>query len=136
MSGLRLTRISQLLQEENADISNSRELAHEREIHNAMQISQSWEDLSIVPDATGADRDQKSSATAKMGLLHVSLPAYGGALNYGSPSPTRNFQSPTRSRTIIRRSASPVLKPSPLGAKRKLEDDKLDFQVSSKICDF
>lgn len=26
----------------------NREVAHEREIHSAMQISQSWEDLSIM----------------------------------------------------------------------------------------
>lgn len=126
MSGLRLTpRISQLRQEENADISNSRELAHEREIHNTMQISQSWEDLSLMPDSN----DQKTNN--KMGLLHVSLPTYS-ALNCNSPSPTRGFQSPTRSRTIIRRSASPVLKPSPLVVKRKLDDDKLDYHVGPR----
>lgn len=112
-------------QEEHADISNSRELAHEREIHNTMQISQSWEDLSLVPDSN----EQKSNNN-KMGLLHVSLPTY--TFNCSSPSPTRGFQSPTRTRTIIRRSASPVLKPSPLGVKRKLDDDKLEFQVGPR----
>lgn len=39
----RLTpRVSQLRQEECADV-NSREVNHEREIHTALQISQSWE---------------------------------------------------------------------------------------------
>lgn len=130
MSGLRLTpRISQLRQEENADVSNSRELAHERQIHNTMQISQSWEDLSLMSESN----EQKMS---KMSLLHVSLPPYG-ALNCNSPSPTRlgspGFQSPTRgSRTFIsRRSASPVLKPSPLGVKRKLDEVKLEYQLDS-----
>lgn len=126
MSGLRLTpRISQLRQEENADISNSRELAHEREIHNTMQISQSWEDLRLVPES-----NEQQKTTNKMGLLHVSLPTY--TFNCNSPSPTRGFQSPTRTRTIIRRSASPVLKPSPLGVKRKLDDDKLEFHVGPR----
>lgn len=78
--------------------------------------------------------EQKMS---KMGLLHVSLPPYS-ALNCSSPSPTRlsspGFQSPTRgSRTFIsRRSASPVLKPSPLGVKRKLDEDKIEYQVSPR----
>lgn len=43
-------RVNQLRQEETVDIVN-REVAHEREIHSAMQISQSWEDLSIMIDS-------------------------------------------------------------------------------------
>lgn len=128
VSGLRLTpRINQLRQEEHADISNSRELAHEREIQHTFQISQSWEDLSLMGESQS---DQKT----KMGPLHVNL----GSFNFNcSSSPTRicspNFQSPTRgSRTLIRRSASPVLKPSPLGVKRKLDDDKLEYYQSPK----
>lgn len=128
-TGVRLTpRISQLRQEECPDISNMRELAHEREIHHTIQISQSWEDLRLVSSSSSSstnDNDRK-----KMGPLHVTLPPYN-LLNYNSPSPpTRlnspNFQSPTRaSRTFLRRSASPVLRPSTLGggAKRKLDDD-------------
>ncbi|KAL3280536.1 hypothetical protein HHI36_003768 [Cryptolaemus montrouzieri] len=129
VSGLRLTpRINQLRQEEHADISNSRELAHEREIQHTIQISQSWEDLSLMSESQG-------DAKAKMAPLHVSLGSFN--LNCNSPSPTRicspSFQSPTRtSRTLIRRSASPVLKPSPLGVKRKLDDDKLDYYSSPK----
>jgi hypothetical protein len=132
VSGLRLTpRITQLRQEEHADVSNLRELAHEREVHHAMQISQSWEDLSLMNESHS---DSKSN---KMGPLHVNLPPYSG-LNCNSPSPTRlsspGFQSPTRaSRTFIRRSASPVLRPSPLGVKRKLDDDKNDYYVSPRV---
>lgn len=123
---IRLTpRINQLRQEEHADVSNSRELAHEREIHNTMQMSQSWEDLRLMNESHNDNRGNN-----KMGPLHVTLPSYN-ILNYNSPtnsSPTRlsspGFQSPTRtSRTFIRRSASPVLRPSPLGVKRKLDDD-------------
>ncbi|KAJ8930481.1 hypothetical protein NQ314_016708 [Rhamnusium bicolor] len=126
VSGLRLTpRINQLRQEEHEGISNTRELAHEREIHHAMQISQSWEDLSLMNDSNEAK-------TGKMGPLQISLPPYSGLI-CNSPSPTRTgFQSPTRSRTIIRRSASPVLRPSPLGVKRKLDEDKLDFHASPR----
>lgn len=43
-------RVNQLRQEETIDLIN-REVAHEREIHSAMQISQSWEDLSIMIDS-------------------------------------------------------------------------------------
>jgi hypothetical protein len=132
VSGLRLTpRITQLRQEEHADVSNLRELAHEREVHHAMQISQSWEDLSLMNESHS---DSKSN---KMGPLHVNLPPYSG-LNCNSPSPTRlsspGFQSPTRaSRTFIRRSASPVLRPSPLGVKRKLDDEKNDYYVNHHL---
>lgn len=127
---MRLTpRINQLRQEECVDHNNLRELAHEREVHHTMQISQSWEDLRLVHDV---QNDTKSS---KMGPLHVNLPPYG-SFHCNSPSPTRHsspgFQSPTRSRTFIRRSCSPVLRPSPLSAKRKLDDDKGDYRLSPK----
>lgn len=118
-------------QEEWADTSNFRELAHEREVHHTMQISQSWEDLRLVTESP------TESKTGKMGPLHVSLPTCGGIL-CNSPSPNRlnspGFQSPTRGcRTFIRRSASPVLRPSPLGVKRKLDDDKLDYHLNHRV---
>lgn len=48
--GPRLTpRVSQLRQEECIDV-NSREVNHEREVHCAMQMSQSCEDLRIVTE--------------------------------------------------------------------------------------
>lgn len=90
--GPRLTpRISQLRQEECADVSNSREVNHEREIHNAMQMSQSCEDLTLV-----AENWSFSSGTApgKMVIddlqnpLHVALPTIGSTC-CSSPSPTR-----------------------------------------------
>lgn len=57
----RLTpRVSQLRQEECADISNSREVNHERDLHSAIQISQSWEDLTIVT-ADWSCRDEASN---------------------------------------------------------------------------
>lgn len=120
-------RINQLRQEECADFTN-RELAHERELHHTMQISQSWEDLRLVTDTN-------EPKTGKFMPLQLNLSNYSFHCN--SPSPTRlsspGFQSPTRaSRTIIRRSASPVLRPSPLGVKRKLDEDKLDVHLSPR----
>lgn len=126
VSGLR--RINQLRQEEHEGISNSRELAHEKEIHSAMQISLSCEDLSLMTESLGESRG------SRMGPIHVSLPPNSFTCN--SPSPTRGygFQSPTRSRqTFIRRSESPVLRPSPLGGvKRKLEDRDEAFPISPR----
>ncbi|XP_056642550.1 PPP2R1A-PPP2R2A-interacting phosphatase regulator 1 [Diorhabda carinulata] len=127
--GPRLTpRINQLRQEEHEVTSNTRELAHEREIHHTMQISQSWEDLSLMSDSNESTKNNN-----RMGPLQLNLPICGSGFICNSPSPTRSgFQSPTRSRTIIRRSASPVLRPSPLGVKRKLDDDKTDFHLSPR----
>ncbi|CAH1991834.1 unnamed protein product [Acanthoscelides obtectus] len=93
-----------------------------------MQISQSWEDLSLMNDnSSNSSCDWKP--LNKTTPLQISLPSsYGSAFMCNSPSPTRTgFQSPTRSRTIIRRSASPVLRPSPLGVKRKLDEDRSEF---------
>lgn len=45
-----LARIEQIRQEECVHASN-REAAHENKIHNAMRISQSWEDLTIMVDS-------------------------------------------------------------------------------------
>lgn len=126
VSGPRTPRINQLRQEEHEVVSNSRELAHEKEIHSAMQISQSWEDLSLIENSN----ETKSN---RMGPIHVSLPSNSFMSN--SPSPTRGygFQSPTRSKQIfIRRSESPVLRPSPLGVKRKIDDKDVDFHTSPR----
>lgn len=42
-------RVSQLRQEECVDVAG-REAAHERDTFSAMQMSQSWEDLRLVPE--------------------------------------------------------------------------------------
>lgn len=76
-----MRRINQLRREEHEVMSDSRELAREREIHSAMQISQSLEDLSIM---TESPSDPKGS---RMGPIHVNLPANSFMCN--SPSPTR-----------------------------------------------
>ncbi|EDO64003.1 AGAP008576-PA, partial [Anopheles gambiae str. PEST] len=137
--GPRLTpRISQLRQEECADVSNSREVNHEREIHNAMQMSQSCEDLTLV-----AENWSFSSGTApgKMVIddlqnpLHVALPTIGSTC-CSSPSPTSRggigLQYPTTSpsptrKFVTRRSMSPCpLRPSPLSSSVKRKFDLED----------
>lgn len=57
---MRLTpRVTQLRQEECVDVAG-REAAHEKEIHSAMQISQSWEDLTLDAEALSfKDNDQQ-----------------------------------------------------------------------------
>ncbi|KAL0274069.1 UNVERIFIED_CONTAM: hypothetical protein PYX00_006585 [Menopon gallinae] len=124
--GPRLTpRVNQLRQEECVDVAG-REVAHEREIHSAMQMSQSWEDLTLVTGALSCKSDAVTDP------LHVNLPAAAPPV-CSSPSPTRTgisrFASPIFHGCLsFRRSLSPIaLRPSSLGvAKRKfeLEDEK------------
>ncbi|KFB42245.1 hypothetical protein ZHAS_00009941 [Anopheles sinensis] len=134
--GPRLTpRISQLRQEECADVTNTREVNHEREIHSAMQMSQSYEDLTLV-----AENWSFAASASKMmnddlqNPLHVALPTIGSTC-CSSPSPTSRggigLQYPTTSpsptrKFVTRRSMSPCpLRPSPLSSsvKRKFDLD-------------
>lgn len=78
----RLTpRVSQLRQEECADL-NSREVNHEREVHTALQISQSWEDLTLDAENWSFKNDPELSNP-----LQVTLPT--NIVSCSSPSPTR-----------------------------------------------
>ncbi|CAH0389014.1 unnamed protein product [Bemisia tabaci] len=133
-SSPRLTpRVSQLRQEECVD----REAAHEKELHSAMVMSQSWEDLTVDPSSKSEDG---SKSVRMLDPLHVSLPC--GPPLCSSPSPTRSLTtrqcfspsismwktslspSPTR-KAFCTRSLSPVaMRPSSLGSvKRKFELD-------------
>ncbi|XP_022161039.1 protein FAM122A isoform X2 [Myzus persicae] len=143
-------RVNQLRQEETVDLIN-REVAHEREIHSAMQISQSWEDLSIMMDSpTKPDEGQFGK---QPGGMHVRPNIYDPLhLNFSmtsapsSPSPTRSLRhcvspslfkpnlspSPTRKTFTSGRSLSPIsMRPSTLGpVKRKCDMD--DYEPISK----
>lgn len=133
--GPRLTpRISQLRQEECADMSNSREVNHEREIHSAMQMSQSYEDLTLVTENWSfSSATNTKNNDDLINPLHVALPSIG--TNYcSSPSPTSRaglgLQYPTTSpsptrKYVTRRSMSPCpIRPSPLSSvKRKFDLD-------------
>lgn len=80
-TGPRLTpRVSQLRQEECADL-NTREVNHEREVHSAIQMSQSWEDLTLVAENWSCKSDELSNP------LQVTMPS--GISSCSSPSPTR-----------------------------------------------
>ncbi|XP_012254842.2 P2R1A-PPP2R2A-interacting phosphatase regulator 1 [Athalia rosae] len=137
-SAPRLTpRVSQLRQEESVDVAG-REAAHEKEIHSAIQISQSWEDLTL--DAEGSsfkDAESPSHLPNKMDRqntnkrpfdpLSLNLSITGPPL-CSSPSPTRSglghrqcyspgiqfnwknnlSPSPTRKAFATRRSLSPI----------------------------
>lgn len=74
-------RISQLRQEECVDVQN-REATHEREVHSAISISQSYEDLTLVltENCSFKNSDEFSNP------LHVVLPNSNVC---SSPSPNR-----------------------------------------------
>lgn len=131
--GPRLTpRISQLRQEECADLSNSREVNHEREIHSAMQMSQSYEDLTLVTENWSFSSATNTKHNDDLiNPLHVALPSIGTTY-CSSPSPTSRaglgLQYPTTSpsptrKYVTRRSMSPCpIRPSPLSSvKRKFD---------------
>ncbi|VVC44022.1 Hypothetical protein CINCED_3A008742 [Cinara cedri] len=143
-------RVNQLRQEETADLIN-REVAHEREVHSAMQISQSWEDLSIMIDSPSKADDGQfgKQSNAHYGRSNLYDPLH---LNFSmnsapsSPSPTRSMRhcvspslfkpnlspSPTRKTFTSGRSLSPIsMRPSSLGpVKRKCEMD--DYEPHPK----
>lgn len=141
-------RVSQLRQEECLVV---REVAHERELHSTMVMSQSWEDLTLVPGSPSKtdSKGEKRLGQRILDPLHLTLPPCAPMCS--SPSPTRSglgrqcfspslysaavwksglSPSPTRKSFATRRSLSPIaMRPSPLGpVKRKfeLEDDKVE----------
>lgn len=92
--------MSQLRQEECVDVAG-REAAHEKEIHSAMQISQSYEDLTLdaeglsfkdaeSPSSQQSNRsnDNKSATKRPFDPLSLNLSSNGPPL-CSSPSPTR-----------------------------------------------
>ncbi|XP_072764221.1 P2R1A-PPP2R2A-interacting phosphatase regulator 1 [Anoplolepis gracilipes] len=148
----RLTpRVSQLRQEECVDVAG-REAAHEKEIHSAMQISQSWEDLTLeaeglsFKDSEPSTQQLNKTERPKRPLDPLSLNlSIIGSSQCSSPSPTRSglhqrpcyspvihiwknnlSPSPTRKAFATRRSLSPIaIRPSCLGpVKRKFELDE------------
>lgn len=135
LAGPRLIhRVSQLRQEECADV-NTREVTHEREVHTAIQISQSWESLLIDDTDSWSVKSDSELSNSLTNPLHVNLPSNGG-IGSSSPSPTSNrtairlppfglSPSPTRRTFATRRSMSPIaMRPSSLGpVKRKFELD-------------
>lgn len=135
-------RISQLRQEECVDGLNSREVNHEREVHSAIQISQSWEDLSLVAENWSCKSSDELTNSLQV-VVGGTLPNNGSG-GCSSPSPTNNranlrlpyglSPSPTRRSTFAtRRSMSPIaIRPSQLGpVKRKFELDEQPSSIGS-----
>lgn len=134
-SSKRISRISQLRQEEFADITNAREVSHEREVISDMQMSQSYEDLSIITEGWTMKSEDSNSGTNP---LHLNFANTNLVTECSSPSPTRHNHrfpyhhlspSPTRKAfATTRRSMSPIaIRPSSLSSqlsiKRKFEVD-------------
>ncbi|XP_012279609.1 protein FAM122A [Orussus abietinus] len=148
-SAPRLTpRVSQLRQEECIDVVG-REAAHEKEIHSAMQMSQSWEDLTLEAeglsfkdsDSLSQQLNNKERQSTKRLLDPLSLNlSVNGPPVCSSPSPTRSglsrqcyspgihmvnwksnlSPSPTRKAFATRRSLSPIaIRPSCLGPVKR-----------------
>lgn len=145
----RLTpRVSQLRQEECVDVAG-REAAHEKEIHSAMQISQSYEDLRLEAEGLSfkdaespghqGNKNEKQSSKRPFDPLSLNLSTTGPPL-CSSPSPTRSglgqrqcyspgiqfnwkntlSPSPTRKAFATRRSLSPIaIRPSCLGPVKR-----------------
>ncbi|XP_063704349.1 P2R1A-PPP2R2A-interacting phosphatase regulator 1 [Culicoides brevitarsis] len=122
-------RISQIRQEE-LEVPTQREVNHEREVHSAMQISQSYEDLTLITETWSFKGDQDTNSVSN--LLHLNLT--NSNVCCSSPSPTRSGMrlpyglspSPTRKSFATRRSMSPIaMRPSQLASsvKRKFELD-------------
>lgn len=130
-------RVSQLRAEECPDLANAREASHEREVLNDINLSQSYEDLTLITEnwsfrtsMGGGGAATEAEAFAAANPLHLNLT--NSCCN--SPSPTRLrlphglSPSPTRhhSKTFAtRRSMSPTMRPSQLACsvKRKFELD-------------
>ncbi|XP_039765240.1 uncharacterized protein LOC120637455 isoform X2 [Pararge aegeria] len=114
----RLTpRVNQLRAEECADVSNTREVAHEREVHTAMQMGQSYEDLTLIGSANSPTR----------------VPRFSPAV---SPSPTRSQPKFTTRRSLspiaLRASSFSPVRPNVLIGKRRCDDS--ETSLSKRMC--
>ncbi|CAB3230360.1 unnamed protein product [Arctia plantaginis] len=110
-------RVTQLRAEECADVSNTREVAHEREVHTAIQMEQSCEDLTLVGPLTNSP---------------TRIPRFSPTVV--SPSPTRKYTTRRSLSPIqIRASSfSPVGRPNLLTGKRRC--DEADSPLSKRMC--
>ncbi|XP_072937168.1 uncharacterized protein [Epargyreus clarus] len=110
----RLTpRVNQLRAEECEAVSNTREVAHEREVHTAMQMGQSCEDLTLVANSP------------------TRIPRFSPVV---SPSPTRKFTTRRSLSPIPLRASnfSPVSRPTALAGKRR--GDEADSPQPKRPC--
>lgn len=111
--------MNQLRQEECIDVVAGREVAHEKEIHSAMQISQSWEDLTFETDGLSfkdsstespppsnllpsASLNKTDKAVKKTRYLHGDFDPLNLNLS-PSASPSCSSPSPTRAGSFNQR---------------------------------
>lgn len=132
-------RINQLKHEEGMDVTN-REVAHEREVQSALQMSLSCEDLTLTEPFMPTEPKR-----SVMEPLHIfaspvptcsSLSPTRGRKQCYSPSMLQPVRSPNPSptRKIFRRSLSPIaIRPSHFPVKRKCElDDRENYCSPNK----
>ncbi|CAK1544299.1 unnamed protein product [Leptosia nina] len=112
----RLTpRVNQLRAEECADVSNQREVAHEREVHSAMQMGQSYEDLTLVGGPANSP---------------TRVPRFSTVV---SPSPPRKYTTRrSLSPNPIRASSFSPIRPNALMGKRRCDDT--EQSLSKRLC--
>ncbi|KAF4533294.1 hypothetical protein B566_EDAN004414 [Ephemera danica] len=136
-------RVTQLRREERPEAVHCRELEHERELHSQMQMSQSCEDLAILPalvnnngnkDVVMGRCSSPSSPVQSAGLLGSFSPTRDRATPTRMPALSSLLlrrplsPSPTRKTFMSRRSLSPIaMRPSALTpVKRKFDLDHSD----------
>lgn len=99
------SRVSQLRQEECADLTTNREVNHEREMLSAMQMSQSYEDLSLDAenwsfksnDITTTAAAAASSSTTDNNIFNANTTSSSLAINPQQNSPIHGTSaSPTK----------------------------------------
>ncbi|XP_046961514.1 P2R1A-PPP2R2A-interacting phosphatase regulator 1 [Vanessa cardui] len=114
--GRRLTpRVNQLRAEECADVSNTREVAHEREVHTAMQMGQSYEDLTLLGGPANSP---------------TRVPRFSPVV---SPSPTRKYTTRrSLSPIALRASSFSPVRPAALAGKRRC--DEADASLCKRMC--
>lgn len=110
-------RVDQLRAEECADVSNTREVAHEREVHSTMQMGQSCEDLTLAGLASSPTRITRFSPNI-----------------ISSSSPTRKYTTRRSLSPIPLRASSfsPVGRPTALSGKRRC--DEPHSPLSKRMC--
>ncbi|XP_076311296.1 P2R1A-PPP2R2A-interacting phosphatase regulator 1-like [Tachypleus tridentatus] len=145
------SRVIQLKHEEGMDVMY-REASHEKEVQSKLQISQSWEDLTLDGTTLGNNGNNEPAKRPRSltDPLHIFTPPLGLC---NSPSPTRagkqcfspsanlvrtsSFSlspnpSPTRKSFTTRRSQSPIaLRPSQFLIKRKCDIDMEQDSIGS-----
>lgn len=133
-------RINQIKHEEGMDVAN-REVAHEREVQSALQMSLSCEDLTLTESYLPSET--KRNVMEPLHIFAPPVPACSslsptrGRKQCYSPSMQHSVRSPNPSptrKTYFRRSLSPIaIRPSHFPVKRKCELDERESNYYSPM---